>query len=285
MFRPLKHCLSAITVLALLGCQSQPVTPTVTSLSVADKASLRKSILAGLVTIPAGEFAMGDIQGVGVSDELPVHQVRIDSFQMGRKEVTFADYDLFAKSAGRSLPADQGWGRGQRPVVNVSWEDAQAYIQWLSAQTGLSLRLPTESEWEYAARAGTNSRYSFGDDANQICQYGNIADQSASAKWRNTSCNDGYAVTAPVGSFKANAYGLHDMHGNVWEWLEDCWVRHYKNAPGDGSAHLDSGCKSRVQRGGSWFYGDEEARSSYRSFGRMRDNSVTVGFRLARDVE
>ncbi len=160
----------------------------------------------------------------------------------------------------------------------------QAFIAWVNDQTGAALRLPTEAEWEYVARAGSDSSYAFGDNADQLCRYANTADQSARAGWRNMACNDGFATSAPVGSFEANAFGIYDMHGNVWEWVADCWFRNYDAATDDGSARDNGQCRARVQRGGSWFYAAEEAHSAFRSSGNARDRSVTLGFRVASDL-
>jgi formylglycine-generating enzyme required for sulfatase activity len=161
-----------------------------------------------MVWIPAGSFRMGDLQGGGNKDEKPIHQVSVDRFAMGRYEVTFAEYDKFAQATGREKPSDEGWGRGNRPVINVSWHEATAYAKWLSQQTGQQYRLPTEAEWEYAARAGKTTKYWWG---NQI--------GSNKANCSNSSCGDRLKYTAPVGSFAPNPFKLYDTAGNVWEWV------------------------------------------------------------------
>jgi formylglycine-generating enzyme required for sulfatase activity len=240
-------------------------------------------LLSDMVIIPAGEFKMGDLSGNGEGDELPVRAVAVKAFAIGRYEISFNQYDVFAQATGRELPDDQSWGRDQRPVINVSWEDAMAFAQWLTASTGMAFRLPAEAEWEFVARSGASSVYSYGDDVSQLCQHGNTADLSAKSGWRNMSCADGFSTTAPVGSFQANSLGVYDMHGNVWEWVADCWYRNYDGAP-DTSEAREGKCTSKGQRGGSWFYGTDEARSSYRSNGNVKDRSVTLGFRLARDL-
>ena len=156
-------------------------------------------------------------------------------------------------------PGDQGWGRGGRPVIHVSWEDATAYAAWLSEETGEEYRLPSESEWEYAARAGTTTRYTWRDD---IGRNRSNCD-GCGGRW------DDEDRTAPAGSFAANAWGLHDVHGNVWEWVGDCWHENYARAPRDGSAWTTGGdCSRRVVRGGSWDYNPWLLRSAYR-FGRL----------------
>ena len=258
-------------------------TPTVTLHNDRDQEILDK-LLADMVVIPAGMFRMGDIDNVGEDDELPVRNVAIRSFAIGRYEVTFEQFDVFVRMTNGERPRDR-WGRGRQPVIDVNWHDAMKFAQWVSNATGVRLRLPTEAEWEYAARAGSDDAYSFGNDEALLCDYANIADSATDIGWRNKKCSDGFQTTAPVGSFKPNAFGLYDMHGNVWEWLSDCWFHNYKRAPVDGRHWTKpGGCSVRAQRGGSWFYGADEARSSYRSQGNELDKSVTLGFRLARDI-
>ena len=228
-----------------------------------------------LVVIPPGEFLRGDTRGDGDPDERPVTAVRIPhGFALGRYEVTFEEYDSFCEATGRPKPSDEGWGRGRRPVVNVSWRDAVAYAQWLSEQSGARYRLPTSAEWEYAARAGGQARYPWGDELGR--DRANCA--GCGSPW------DGVAV-APVGRFDPNAFGLYDVAGNVWEWVEDCWHPSYENAPRDGSAYTTGGeCDKRVVRGGSWSTPPTELRSA----NRWRDFNVRtsddIGFRIARDL-
>jgi formylglycine-generating enzyme required for sulfatase activity len=179
-----------------------------------------------MVVIPAGKFRMGDTQGNGAKDEQPVHEVHIRGrIAVSRYEITFDQYDAFAKAAGRDLPDDEGWGRGRRPVVRVSWDDAVAYARWLSQQTGKHYRLPSEAEWEYAARAGTETTYWWGNEIKQ----GLANCIGCGSRWDNQQ-------TAPVGSFKPNPFGLYDTAGNVSEWVQDCWHDSYQGAPSDGSA-------------------------------------------------
>ena len=187
---------------------------------------------------PASEVGRSDREG-------PQHRVTVSEFAMGRYEVTFEEYDVFAEATGRERP-DDWWGRGNRPVIKVSWQDAVAYAEWLAEQTGKRYRLPTEAEWEYAARAGTDTpswwrsvgqNYANCDDVGWVCD----------ATWENR--------TAPVGSFDANAFGLHDVAGNVSERVQDCWHDDYRGAPADGSPWgVEPGgeCARRVVRGGSW---------------------------------
>ena len=218
-----------------------------------------------MVTIPAGSFRMGDY------DASPTHSVRIESFELSKYEVTFEEYDTFTDATGRGRADDEGWGRGRRPVINVSWHDAVAYTQWLSSQTGENYRLPSEAEWEYAARAGSTTKYSWGNDIgrNRANCYG------CGSQW------DG-EKTAPVGSFSANRWGLHDMHGNVWEWIQDCWNDNYRGAPADGSAWESGDCGYRVMRGGSWLKLPRFLRSAYRSGSTTEIRYSHDGFRVAR---
>jgi formylglycine-generating enzyme required for sulfatase activity len=209
--------------------------------------------------------------------------VTVKSFALGKTEVTFAEYDVFARATNLSLPHDQGWGRGLRPVINVNWEDATAYVKWLSNKTGKSYRLPSESEWEYAARAGSTTKYSFGNSERDLCRYANHADTSTDYDWRNQSCSDGVGKqTAPVGSYEANDFGLLDMHGNVWEWTQDCWNESYAGAPSDGSAWSRGDCGPLVLRGGSWL--DSHLRSASRGGSPASSRFYSGGFRVAQDL-
>ena len=228
-----------------------------------------------LVVVPAGTFRMGCVSGRGcVDDELPVRDVRVASFALSKYEVTFEEYERFATATGRRQPGDWGWGGGSRPVAGVSWEDAMAYADWLSDETGERYRLPSEAEWEYAARAGTRTAYSWGQNIGR-----NRANcDSCGSRWDDDEA-------APVGSFAANTWGLHDMHGNVSEWVADCWHENYARAPGAGSAWLSGGdCRRRVLRGGSWLGGPVYLRSAER--GRMEPGLqyANVGFRVARNA-
>ena len=243
-----------------------------------------------MVRVPAGEFWMGsreDDQEAGTSEK-PRHRVTIPRpFEIGKYEVTFDEYDQFAHATGRALPGDQGWGRGRRPVINVSWEDAVAYAAWLSKMTGKSYRLPTEAEWEYAARAGSEDSRFWGDDAKQACPYANGADRSfrqAGYSGEIHDCDDGYANTAEVGSSKANSLGLQDMLGNVWEWVQDSWHDDYQDVPADGSAWEEAGGGPRVGRGGSWRDEPEWLRSAARDGDNPRLRAYYAGFRLARTL-
>ena len=229
-----------------------------------------------LVRLPPGLFYMGSPkeEPYATKAEKPQHQVQIEQpFAIGRFPVTFDDYDRFKR------PPDNGWGRGRRPVILVSWEDAIDYCAWLTHQTGQPYRLPTEAEWEYACRAGTMTRWSFGDDKGLgHCAW--FAGNSGSAffGWGRK--------TQPVGLKRPNPWGLHDMYGNVWEWVQDCWHDSYQGAPTDGSAWSTSCSKSgwRVLRGGSWDNFPWDLRSANRIRTISDSQRIYVGFRIARTL-
>ena len=275
------------------GCQlivppSRPPRPTTDNLAAMSHGTVFRDRLAdgsegpAMVVIRAGRFRMGDIQGGGESDEQPVHEVSVNQFAMGRYEVTFAEYDKFSDATGRKKPDDRGWGRGNRPVVNVSWGDATAYTNWLSQQTGHTYRLPTEAQWEYAARAGTTTSRYWGNDPNDACRYANVHDNTSKKKngysWTHHNCTDGYAKTAPVGSFKSNAFALFDMLGNVREWTCSEF-----QAPYAGKEQRCANGGSRLAfRGGSWNYEPRNVRAAYRYGNSVDTRGDFVGFRLAR---
>ena len=226
-----------------------------------------------MAAIPAGRFRMGCVLGMDCGrDETPVHEVMIDSFALSKYEVTFEEYDRFTAATGRKRAEDEGWGRGRRPVINVSWKDAVAYTAWLSENTDKHYRLPSEAEWEYAARAGTAMKYSWGNEIGR-----NRANCEGCGSPREES-------TAPVGAFPANAWGLHDMHGNVSEWVQDCFNDSYQGAPVDGSAWESGDCSERVLRGGSWYFGPLNLRAANRNRGTTGIRYHYDGFRVARTL-
>ena len=203
--------------------------------------------------------------------------------------MTFAEWDacVGAGGCGGYRPEDEGWGRGSRPVINVSWEDAQEYVRWLSRETGEGYRLPTEAEWEYVARAGTTTARYWGESESGQCRYGNGADAAFLGEYPNAttvSCSDGYARTAPVGLFEANGFGLYDVLGNLWEWTEDCWNDSYRGAPTDGSAWRSGDCSSRVLRGGSWSNQPKDLRSADRFWLSPGRRTYYLGFRVVRTI-
>lgn len=221
-----------------------------------------------MVWIPGGTFTMGSpaSEPVRRNDEGPQHTVTVPAFALGRTEVSFADYDRFAEATDRQKPNDAGWGRGERPVIHVSLGDARAYAAWLSEQTGQRYRLPSEAEWEYAARAGTTTPFWTGACINtqQVNYDGTYDHDSCGAKTGRFR-----GQTVAVGSLPANAFGLHEMAGNVWEWTEDCWHDSYAGAPNDGSVWRETGggdCGRRVLRGGSWNYYPLTLRSAARNW-------------------
>ncbi|MCX7111051.1 MAG: SUMF1/EgtB/PvdO family nonheme iron enzyme [Proteobacteria bacterium] len=234
-----------------------------------------------MVDIPGGSFMMGssDLEKDSNDNERPQHKVTIQPFQMGRYEVTFDEYDVFShlieKEGGCAdghkieIANDAGWGRGRQPVINVSWYDAVCYAQWLTKHTPEVYRLPSEAEWEYAARAGTKTAYWWGDD---------IGNNRANC----SGCGSQWDAkqTAPVGSFPANPFGLHDTAGNVWEWVADCWHEDYQNAPADGSVWQGGDCELRVARGGSWHNSQDNARAAARSINLPDFRLSYLGFRL-----
>jgi len=219
-------------------------------------------------------FTMGDSQGIGDDNEKPVHQVDIPTgFYLSRYEVTFDQFDKFANETNRELPPDNGWGRGNRPVINVSWYDAKAYAAWLTEQTGQEYRLPTEVEWEYSVRANSETSYWYGNEM----QTGYSVCDDCGSQWDGRS-------TAPVGSQISNPFGLFDMHGNVAEWIEDCYHDSYAGAPSNNRAWLSSDCPSKVIRGGSWYDIPRVGRSSTRYRADPNLKASNWGFRVVRII-
>ena len=245
-----------------------------------------------LVVVPAGSFLMGSPSTEKGRDDLegPQHLVTIGSpFAVGVYEVTFAEWEACMRAGGCSgyRPEDEHWGRGRRPVINVNWEHAQEYVQWLSRETGKEYRLLSEAEWEYVARAGTQSARYWDDSESEQCEQANGADQDARTQnpaWTTVSCSDGYAGTAPVGMFQANSFGLHDVLGNVWEWTQDCGNRSYTGAPTDGSAWRTGNCFIRVFRGSSWTDSPDGLRAAIRNAGPVGYWDGSLGFRIARTI-
>jgi len=217
--------------------------------------------------IPKGEFMMGSDE---YDDEKPIHKVTINyDFEISKYQVTFDEYDLFCEDTKKELIDDDRWGRGRRPVINVNWHDAVAYCEWLSQKSGQIYRLPTEAEWEYVCRAGTTTKWSFGDDEKELEKYG-WYDKNSGGK------------SHPVGELKPNLWGLYDMHGNVWEWCEDDWVDSYNYTPRDGKAYKSDRSSSKVLRGGSWNDSANATRSSDRDWSSPSVRYFNWGFRLLR---
>jgi formylglycine-generating enzyme required for sulfatase activity len=237
--------------------------------AAADAKGVASSIV--LIELPEGEFLMGS-NNAGYQGGNPQHRVHVAAFRMAKYDITFDQFDVFARSTGRPLAPDEGWGRGDRPVINVDWFQIHGFIEWLNRGSGYHFRLPTEAEWEYAARAGTSTTYWWGDEPN--------------SDYANTSVNRGrdiWPFTSPVGRFPANPFGLADMLGNVWQVVQDCRHLTYDGAPADGSAWLTGACDSRVARGG--YFGS--IRIGIRSFTRAavgeHFHSMGLGFRVVAD--
>ena len=225
-----------------------------------------------MVLVPPGKFLMGSSR---TDNEIPEHDVTIvQPFAVSRFEVTFREWDACA-AHGDCDPhvSDGGWGRGPQPIINVSWDDAKRYVTWLSRITGEPYRLMSEAEWEYAARAGTRTAYFWGDEIGE----NNANCDECGSRWSRQP--------APVGQFAANAFGLHDMHGNVWEWVEDCYHSNYTGAPTDGSVWSSRSCNNHMLRGGSYGTGILYLRSAAREYNPTISRGVAVGFRVARTLD
>jgi len=271
-----------------------------------------------LVVIPAGRFLMGTTRELQIPTEVPAElsptAVVIERpFALGRYEVTRGEYSVFAKATGRAatrvrcrtwVEEKQGfrdldipWDKpkvpaqptDRHPASCIDWHDAAAYAAWLSERTGARYRLPSEAEWEYAAKAGTRSLWPWGNDPNQACREVNANDRSTQHRyplgWSAVSCDDGHADVAPVGSLRANAFGVHDMLGNVWEWTEDCASLDYMGRPVDARAWVwEGGCRRRIQRGGGWSTGPERSRPGFHGDGSADDRADFAGFRVVREL-
>ena len=229
-----------------------------------------------MIVIPAGSFTMGspETEKGHRANESPQRSVMITKrFAVSNYDVTFADWDACVLVGGCTQIDDSGFGRGTRPVINVSWSEAQQYVTWFSKMTGQLYRLLTEAEWEYAARAGTTTAYFWGDEIGK----NNANCSGCFSQWDNRQ-------TAPVGLFAPNAFGLYDMAGNVWQWTEDCFHDDYTGAPIDGSAWINVGCSRRVVRGGSWNNGPLILRSASRGRAATDSRDDGIGFRLGRTL-
>lgn len=275
-----------------------------------------------MVALPAGRFLMGspDTEEGRYDNEGPQHPVTLaEGFAAGRYPVTRGEYAVFAVETSRAVAggcwhrdvgqgsnvedASKSWLRpgfeqgDDHPAVCVSWQDAHEYVRWLSRKTGRPYRLLTEAEWEYAARAGSTTARPWGEQAEEACAYANVMDRTSTrsapqpktqraAKALPTShaCDDGNAYTSPVGRYRGNAFGLHDMIGNSWEWVEDCWHDTYQKAPADGTAWVTGDCSRRVMRGGGWDLIPRNARSANRDSDSPGSRINYLGFRVARSL-
>ena len=246
-----------------------------------------------MVVVPAGSFIMGSPEteeGRGDS-EGPQRRVTIGySFAVGVYEVTFDEWDACVQGGGCGghQPSDWGWGRGRQPVVDVHWENAWKYADWLTDHTGEKYRLLSEAEWEYVARAGTRTAWHWGETEQEQCRYANGWDASAlietGIEWEAVGCRDRQIFTAPVGSYEPNGFGLYDMLGNVSEWVDDCTNEGYEGAPTDGSPWYIGDCSRRVSRGGNWRHAPNELRSAERYDHSGDFQNGDQGFRVARTV-
>ncbi len=281
------HCMFAVPVLAWFTAipssahaQSQGLEQGLRD--AIQNTSAVEQIESLMVLIPGGRFVMGSqpSEPGHKKKEEPLHEVQIHAFALSRTEVSFGQWDACVLDGGcPPLSEDNGWGRGHQPVIDVSWSDAQAFIAWLNRKTHRTYRLPTEAEWEYAARATTTTAFHTGQT---------LTTQQANFDAMETECPPPRCVarrqTTPIGSFGANAFGLHDMHGNVSEWVQDCWHSNYNGAPSDGSA-WQTGCTDNrhVIRGGRWDNDAPHLRSASRNGGPSL-NGIGSGFRLARTL-
>ncbi len=273
-----------------------------------------------MIVLPGGTFMMGSPESetadLKVPDALaarehPAHQVKVGRFAIGVYEVTVGEYAAFMKASGHHDPgncysrdaagtrkyiAEANWrnpGPAQtdkHPVICIGWPDAKAYVAWLSQRTGKAYRLLTEAEWEYAARAGTTTPWFWGTDRNAACAWGNMpnaaSDAASNPAATDFACQDGIAEIAPVGSFKPNTFGLHDMLGNVWEWVEDCMHPSYDGAPTDGSAWVDDpACNVHGVRGGGWVASQTLPRAAARSSDPLPYRGIGLGLRIARTMD
>ena len=243
--------------------------------------------------------------------EGPQKQVAVPKLAVGRFEITQQEWETCVayteiaefRAAEQRSPltkvgcdrlGDQGYGRGRKPVVNASWEDAQGYVRWLNLITagdpGGAYRLLSEAEWEYAARAGSAAAYPWGEDAARICEFANVMTARTNLTYSSfqgevaAACEDGYVETSPAGSFPANAFGLSDMIGNVWEWVADCYRPTLLDQPADGAPSLSGDCSQRVLRGGSWYVGPSTLRSAFRLTYATSGRHIDFGFRIARTL-
>jgi formylglycine-generating enzyme required for sulfatase activity len=229
-----------------------------------------------MVVVAAGEFTMGSpaTEEGRYDNEEPQHKVTIARrFAVAKLDVTFGDWDACVSVGGCPQVTDSGYGRGNKPVINVNWNDAQRYVAWFSRMTGKTYRLLTEAEWEYAARAGTTTAYYWGEAIGS----GKANCNGCGSRWDNRE-------SSPVGSFEPNALGLHDMAGSVWQWVQDCWHGSYSGAPADGSAWMNGDCGQHVIRGGSWLDPPRDLRSAFRLDVDTGNGATYLGFRVARSL-
>lgn len=227
-----------------------------------------------MLVVPAGSFVMGS-DGRHKQEKPPVKVTFAKPFAMSQFEVTFDNWQACVDDGGcKATPDDHNWGRGDRPVINITWDDADTYVKWLSKITGATYRKPSEAEWEYVAKAGTDTEFFWGDEPGA-----NMANcRNCESEWSKKG-------SAPVGSFKANPWGFYDMHGNIWEWMADCWNPNHEGALTDGTARQTGDCRQRVIRSGSWYYFSKNMRSSWRFKNDHRVRSYGIGMRVVREID
>ena len=297
-----EHLLLVLSIAGLSACG------TVSSNSPHSGAACRDC--PEMVGVPAGVFTMGapDNEQGRFDEEGPTHSVRIAAFELSAAPITRAQYAAFVSDTGREDPPncsamnDEGEWRATAglnwrnpgftqtdndPVVCVSWQDAQDYARWLSARAGKIYRLPSEAEFEYAARARAATAFPWGAEAGDVCAHANGFDRAAGRQhpdWPSLACDDGYANTAPVRAFPANAFGLYGMTGNVFQWTQDCFRDSYAGAPTNGSAWDQQDCAAGVIRGGSWLNGPRGLRAAMRDRDRRQDRYTNIGLRIARSL-
>lgn len=264
-----------------------------------------------MTVIAAGDFVMGSParERGRLEREGPQQRVTIDAFAVGRFEITHDEWEACVRytetasfraaeeadpmgKIGCDRLGDQGYGRGRKPVINASWEDAQGYVRWLNTMTSgrrtTPYRLLSEAEWEYAARAGAQSAFPWGADARRTCEFANVMTAKTNEAYSSFEgdapavCEDGHIETAPAGAFKPNAFGVSDMNDNVWEWVADCYRSTLTDQPGDGAPYLEGDCTQRVLRGGSWYVGPLALRSAFRLTYATSGRHIDFGFRIAR---
>jgi formylglycine-generating enzyme required for sulfatase activity len=246
-----------------------------------------------MTVLPTGKFRQGSARVEGSSPfEQPLHAVLMsrEFATATKRDMQGCDtYDGGWKHVGEADWQSPGFPQtGTHPVTCVSWNDAEQYARWLSARTGHHYRLPSASEWEYAALAGGEAAQPWNSKRTDACEYANVADQSAARRypgWVAFPCDDGFVYTAPVGSFRPNAFGLNDLLGNVFQWTQDCWHADYRGAPIDGSARTDGDCSEHELRGGSWFTNPGFVRANYRNHFAADYRTSTTGIRLVRELE
>ena len=278
-YQTLIAIIGIVVLLITVPASAEPLQP-VAAYQVLD---LDCDVCPRVIVVPGGRFTLGDTTGQGDADELPTQEVTVGRFAIGQFEVSFGEYDIYVRETGADSPPDLLWGRNNRPVIHVSWDDAHQYLEWLSRKSGREWRLPTEAEWQYAAKQGGTD---FENDMLRLCDYANHADASTRYRWRNIGCRDGSAsITSPVGKYRPNNLGIHDMHGNVYEWVADCYAPSLADHPLDGTAFESKDCLERVMMGGSWYNDPRNVRASNRSSSPPDARQANVGFRVVLELD